>query len=103
MKTAKKVAALEGEVGGDEDFMAARRPEDGAVVANAEDQTARICSRALPCSAHPKGLRGAYLVNEGEFAEGFGHGLSINGWGSGLAGVKPIEDSRVIAATVDCL
>jgi len=80
MEVTKEVAAFEREVRGDEQLMVARRAEDGAVIADTQNEASRcVDARALPCSAHPGGLRGAYLVNKGEFAEGLGHGLRING------------------------
>lgn len=54
---AAEVAAFEGEVGSDKEFVAGRRCEDGAVVADAEAQMAMAASSG-----------GADARDQGEFA-----------------------------------
>jgi len=66
-RSRRKVAAFEGEVGGDEELVAAGRAEDGAVVADAEDEVGRGAGGG-ECTS------GADALDQGQFAQMFAHG-----------------------------
>jgi hypothetical protein len=58
VEVAAEVAAFEGEVGGDDDFMAAGDAEDGAVVADAERDGAAASAGVLPDALDERELAG---------------------------------------------
>jgi hypothetical protein len=51
MQVAAEVAAFEGEVGGDEEFVASGRTQDGAVVADAEGEAVASAPGGSRCCA----------------------------------------------------
>ena len=76
VEVAAEVPVFEGEVGGDEDLVAARGAEDGAVVADAEGEGLAAAGEVA-----------AYLFDEVKFTEwlqAMAHvGLRINGGSAG--------------------